>query len=223
MRTRFCDNKRINSTNVSMILSSSLFNNERIQTSKIVVIVYINYVNMFLLNHFMNQIRKFAHYQYYYYYIHRRSRLMHNRKQKRNHSNTKFFLYWKFLEKYNFQTERNHSNTKYFFVNKSLHSQFFFDLKFIRTRNIFFRLIWNSFEHELFVFCFDLISTFLFDHIEMIWKIIIVVIFAFDKFDLIETNCFNKLFSLQNFIVETMIDDNITFIVLVEISIILWS
>ena len=122
---------------MSMILSSSLFNNERIQTSKIVVIVYINYVNMFLLNHFMNQIRKFAHYQYYYYYIHRRSRLMHNRKQKRNHSNTKFFSIENFFENVIFK-----KNEIIYKINFSL-------LK-IRIRNCF--LIWNSFEHELFVF-----------------------------------------------------------------------
>ena len=44
---------------------------------------------MFLLSHFIDQTREFAHHQYCY--THRRSRLMHNREQKRNHSNTKFF------------------------------------------------------------------------------------------------------------------------------------
>ena len=98
------DNERINSTKMSMILSSCLF--------------YFKFVNMFLLQSFLDQIEKFVHYQYYYllamnesirrnvndfivvctrfwiclmhysillFFSYRRSRLMHNRKQKRNH------------------------------------------------------------------------------------------------------------------------------------------
>ena len=120
---------------MSVILSSSLLDNERIQTSKVVVIVYIKYVNMFLLNHFMNQTREFAHYQYYYYYIHRRLRLMHSREQKRNHSNTKSFSIEDFFENVIFKK------------NEIIHKANF-SLSEIRIRNCF--LTWNSFEHELF-------------------------------------------------------------------------
>ena len=42
---------------------------------------YLKFVNMFLSQLFIDQIEKFAHYQYYW-----RSRLMHSRKQKRNYS-----------------------------------------------------------------------------------------------------------------------------------------
>ena len=54
-------------------------------------------------------------------------------------------------------------------------------------RILYFSLTWNSFEHEIFAFRFDLISTSLFDFIEMTWRNIIIVIFAFSKFELIET------------------------------------
>ena len=113
----------------------------------------------FCRNHFMNQTRKFAHYQYYY--IYRRSRLMHNRKQNRNHPNTKFF------------SIENFSKDVIFRQNE-----------IIRTRNFSrcyefdfatFFVTWNSFEHELFAFwCvshqtiwFDFAS--LFERIDMIW------------------------------------------------------
>ena len=178
---------------MSMILSSSLFDNERIQTSKIVVIVwqwinsnienrrhclfYFKFLNMFLFNHFLNQTRKFAHYQYYY--IHWQSRLMHNRKQKRNHFEKLISRCQKSIE---------------FFISLLIWNSFEHELFVFRS------LIWSSFEHELFVsrliwfqhFC--LITSKWFDFCifvwsyrnDLIWKIIIIVILTFDKFKLIK-------------------------------------
>ena len=54
-------------------------------------------------------------------------------------------------------------------------------------RILYFSLTWSSLEHEIFAFRFDLISTSLLDFIKIIWKNIIIVIFAFSKFELIET------------------------------------
>ena len=84
-----------------------------------------------------------------------------------------------------------HSNTKYLFIVWfETHSN---------TRYLLFVLIW--FQHfcsiasKWFDFCI-----FVWSHRnDLIWKIIIVVIFAFDKLELFETNCLNKSFSSQNF------------------------
>ena len=66
-----CDNKRIKSF-INMNL-------------KVVVNVYFISDSWYAsVQSFIDQTREFAHYQYYY--IHRQSRLMHNRKQQKNHS-----------------------------------------------------------------------------------------------------------------------------------------
>ena len=84
------------------------------------------------------------------YYIYRRSRLMHNRKQKRNY-------FEKLISR----------------CQKSIEFFTFFDLKLIRTRNIVFRfLIW-------FLHC-------CLNSYRKTWKIIMIVTFAFSKFELIE-------------------------------------
>ena len=134
---------------------------------------------MFLLNHFMSQTREFAHYQYYC--IHRRSRLMHNREQKRDHSNTKSF----FIE--------NLSKNVIFRKNEIILTRSLsllievrirnFSSKIIRTRNL--SSMKFVFE-DVLVFEFNLIFASLLDRIEMIWRITIIVIFAFDRFELIE-------------------------------------
>ena len=87
-----------------------------------------------------------------------------------------------------------------------------------RIHNFFVDMIWSSLEHEMFVsivrsfsknlwFHYDLTSALL--RIQMIWKNTIVVIFAFDKFELIET--FAKI------VAKRQTDDCF------EISMILWS
>ena len=111
--------------------------------------------------------------------IYRRSRLMHNRKQKRNHSNTKYFL-----------VVRNSNSQLFFLISK-----------FIRTRDICFSSnLWNSFEHEIFVSRLIWFQHFCFDRIEMIWKIIIVVIFASDRLELIETNYSKQIVLIAKFL-----------------------
>ena len=102
-----------------------------------------------------------------------------------------------------------------FLVVKSSNSQLFFWLE-----------VHSSTNYLLLV----LIFAFLLDRIEMTWRIIIIVIFAFDKFELIETsakivkriflsmifwsNHLNKSFASQNFCCRNEV---------IKISMILWS
>ena len=147
-------------------------NNERIQTSRVVVIVwqwtssniesrrhcllYFRFLNMLLLNHLMNQTREFAHYQYYC--THRRSRLMHSREHQEDHSKncSLHFLClqlhrWSRL-KHNREQKRNHLERLISRCQKSI--EFFtllliwssFEHELLASRS----LTWNSFEHELF-------------------------------------------------------------------------
>ena len=105
---------------------------------------------------FIDQIRKFAHYQYYY--IHQRSRLMHNRKQQKNHSKNCSFFFNEIIRKINFSLSE---------ISRKMCS---FSLKI--TRKIYDFLIWS-------LHC-------CLNRIEMIWKIIVIVIFSFNKFELID-------------------------------------
>ena len=71
-----CDNERIKSF-ISMSLKT------------VVNVYFISNFWYASAQSFIDQTREFAHYQYYY--IHRRSRLMHNREQQKNHSKNCFF------------------------------------------------------------------------------------------------------------------------------------
>ena len=190
------------------------------------------------------------------YYIHQRLRLMHNRKQQKNHSKNCFFYYrqWHILYHVFEYVSRNHridklknyciiqhknfsfvddhswcienfekneifywtiiSSKKIFCVNYN-----FFLMKITRKiHNFSVDMIWNSFEHEMFAsivknfpknlwFHYDL--TFALLRIQMTWKNIIIVIFAFDRLELIET--------FAEIVAKCQIDDCF------EISMILWS
>ena len=98
-----------------MILSSLLFDNERIQISKIVIVICIKFVNIFLFNHFIIEFEN--------------SRIIN------------IILSTITFDVQSKIWKRNHSNTKYFFVIKNSNSHFFFYFKFIRTRNICFSFV----------------------------------------------------------------------------------
>ena len=114
---------------------SSLLDNERVRTSRAVVIVYIRFVNMLLPSHPMSQTRGFAHYQYY-------SSTITSGAQPRAESRSsehEIFLYWKPPEGRNLQAEWDHPNTRYFLVDRSPNSQLpFMTSKLTRTRGICF-------------------------------------------------------------------------------------
>ena len=155
-----------------MILSSSLFDNGRVQTSKIVVIVYIKFLNKFLLSHSMSQTREFAHYQYYFIDDHVWYTIENVRTKSFEHEIFFYFFYWKFLEKRNLQTKRNHSSTKYFFVVKNSISQLFFE-NHPSTKSFFNET--RIRKRICFWIWFDFAS--LFDRIEMI-RLKLIELFA---------------------------------------------
>ena len=98
--------------------SSSLLDNERVQTSKIVIVYFISNFWYVSAQSFIDQTREFAHYQYYFTHRWSRSR-----------------------------TERDHLERLVSRCQKSSEFFTFLDLKLIRTRNIASRfLIWLLLE-----------------------------------------------------------------------------
>ena len=127
--------------------------------------VYIKFVNMFLLSHFIDQTREFAHYQYYY--THRWSRLMHNREQNEIIRTRSFFRCQKF--EYATLLRRSFEHEIFFLVLLKIHSSTSY-------------LLFDAYHIKRFDFCMSAWS----HRNDLIWKIIIVVIFAFDRLELFD-------------------------------------